>query len=307
MMFSNGYGGTWKTPQHMLWMLGGGIAEKTAGWGRACCGTSSATPSAPSPSIPLGWRGTTAPSSNSPRPSTTNGLSTACRSWPTPLKTPDATTPTFSPTAAGRGRTSGVAGSWMPCSKRPDRRGLAVGRGQESPPGLPTRHERRQRRFRPLYAPPVPSDRRIGLADAATPFGGLIQSGSRRSRMGIHFPPSPCFGGERRVRLSGRDPIHVRGRKKTGNSPSASDYAISRVGDITPGVLAKRTASGTEGFDGFANRIPWAAVRSGTDPAAAATANIMTRAARRGKRLEGRAVREAGARPNNRRRPARWP
>ncbi len=55
------------------------------------------------------------------------------------------------------------------------------------------------------------------------------------------------------------DPIHVPNRK--GNGLSASDYAISVVGDITPGVLGKLMASGTEGFDGWANRFLWAAVK----------------------------------------------
>jgi Bifunctional DNA primase/polymerase, N-terminal/Protein of unknown function (DUF3987) len=42
---------------------------------------------------------------------------------------------------------------------------------------------------------------------------------------------------------------------------STSDYAISLVGDITPGHLDKLMGSGTEGFDGWANRFLWAKVR----------------------------------------------
>jgi hypothetical protein len=59
------------------------------------------------------------------------------------------------------------------------------------------------------------------------------------------------------------EPIHVPNRK--GNGLSTSGYAISMVGDITPGVLRNMMDNGTEGFDGFANRFLWVVVRSDTD------------------------------------------
>jgi hypothetical protein len=55
------------------------------------------------------------------------------------------------------------------------------------------------------------------------------------------------------------EPIHLPNRK--GNALSASDYAVSVYGDVTPGVLRKTLETGTEGFDGFANRFLWAAVK----------------------------------------------
>jgi len=61
------------------------------------------------------------------------------------------------------------------------------------------------------------------------------------------------------------EPIHLPNRKRTGNALSATDYAVSMVGDITPGMIRKLMAQGTEGFDGFANRFLWAAVKSDTD------------------------------------------
>jgi Bifunctional DNA primase/polymerase, N-terminal/Protein of unknown function (DUF3987) len=57
-------------------------------------------------------------------------------------------------------------------------------------------------------------------------------------------------------------PIHVVNRKS--NALSASDYAVSVCGDITPGMLGKMEASGTEGFDGWMNRFLWAKMRDDT-------------------------------------------
>ena len=57
------------------------------------------------------------------------------------------------------------------------------------------------------------------------------------------------------------EPIHVPNRKKNGNALSATDYAVSLIGDITPGVLRKLLEGGTEAFDGWANRFLWAAVK----------------------------------------------
>src|SRR5581483_5608786 len=56
------------------------------------------------------------------------------------------------------------------------------------------------------------------------------------------------------------DPIHVPNRK--ANALGSSGYAISLVGDITPGALQKTLATGTEAFDGFANRFLWVKVKS---------------------------------------------
>jgi hypothetical protein len=55
------------------------------------------------------------------------------------------------------------------------------------------------------------------------------------------------------------EPMHVPNRKSNGLS--ASNYAISLVGDITPGWLDKLMGGGTEGFDGWANRFLWAKVK----------------------------------------------
>lgn len=49
---------------------------------------------------------------------------------------------------------------------------------------------------------------------------------------------------------------------RKSNALATSAYAISMVGDITPGVIRKLLESGTEAFDGAANRYLWAAVRS---------------------------------------------
>jgi hypothetical protein len=57
------------------------------------------------------------------------------------------------------------------------------------------------------------------------------------------------------------EPIHVPNRKKTGNALASTGYAISVLSSITPGVLAKMLATGTEAFDGFANRFLWARIR----------------------------------------------
>jgi hypothetical protein len=56
------------------------------------------------------------------------------------------------------------------------------------------------------------------------------------------------------------EPISIPNRK--GNALSSSDYAISMVGDITPGMVRKLMDGGTEAFDGWANRYLWACVRS---------------------------------------------
>ena len=56
------------------------------------------------------------------------------------------------------------------------------------------------------------------------------------------------------------DSILVPNRK--ANSLITSGYTISIVGDITPGALQKILATGTEGFDGFANRFLWTKVKS---------------------------------------------
>jgi hypothetical protein len=56
------------------------------------------------------------------------------------------------------------------------------------------------------------------------------------------------------------DPIHVPNRK--ANALGSSGYGISLVGDITPGALQKTLATGTEAFDGFANRFLWVKVKS---------------------------------------------
>lgn len=56
------------------------------------------------------------------------------------------------------------------------------------------------------------------------------------------------------------EPIHVPNRK--GNALSTTDYSVSVVGDITPAVLQKLLASGTESVDGFANRFLWCVCRS---------------------------------------------
>jgi hypothetical protein len=41
------------------------------------------------------------------------------------------------------------------------------------------------------------------------------------------------------------------------NALSTSEYTVSVLGDITPSVLHKLLSTGTEGFDGFANRFLW--------------------------------------------------
>jgi hypothetical protein len=56
------------------------------------------------------------------------------------------------------------------------------------------------------------------------------------------------------------DPVSVPNRN--GNALSTSGYAVSMVGDITPGVLTRLMAGGTEAFDGWANRFLWAKVKS---------------------------------------------
>src|SRR5262249_29275616 len=48
-------------------------------------------------------------------PSTRSGASRACRSWPTPSRTPAAPTRPSSTTAAGRARTRAAAGWWTSC------------------------------------------------------------------------------------------------------------------------------------------------------------------------------------------------
>jgi hypothetical protein len=53
--------------------------------------------------------------------------------------------------------------------------------------------------------------------------------------------------------------IAVPNRK--GNDLMASDYAVSLVGDITPMLLRKLLETGSEAFDGFANRFLWVAVQ----------------------------------------------
>jgi hypothetical protein len=61
------------------------------------------------------------------------------------------------------------------------------------------------------------------------------------------------------------EPIHVPNRRKAGNALSASDYAISMVGDIQPEPLNRLLETGMEAWDGFANRFLWAKVRSMND------------------------------------------
>lgn len=56
--------------------------------------------------------------------------------------------------------------------------------------------------------------------------------------------------------------LAVPNRKKTGNRLTASEYAISFVGDIQPDVLRKLLTAGMEAFDGSANRYLWCLVRS---------------------------------------------
>ena len=41
---------------------------------------------------------------------------------------------------------------------------------------------------------------------------------------------------------------------RKGNALSTTDYTVSVVGDITPGVIRKTLETGTEAFDGYANR-----------------------------------------------------
>jgi hypothetical protein len=56
------------------------------------------------------------------------------------------------------------------------------------------------------------------------------------------------------------EPMQIPNRKSNGLS--ASDYAISLVGDITPEMLERLMGGGgTEGFDGWANRFLWAKVK----------------------------------------------
>jgi hypothetical protein len=56
------------------------------------------------------------------------------------------------------------------------------------------------------------------------------------------------------------EPVHIPNRRD--NSLVSSDYAVSLFGDITPKVLVKALATGTEGFDGYANRFLWVKVWS---------------------------------------------
>jgi hypothetical protein len=55
------------------------------------------------------------------------------------------------------------------------------------------------------------------------------------------------------------DTISIPNRK--GNDLKASDYAVSMIADITPDALRKLLSTGTEAFDGFANRFLWVAVQ----------------------------------------------
>jgi hypothetical protein len=56
------------------------------------------------------------------------------------------------------------------------------------------------------------------------------------------------------------EPVHVLNRQH--NALTSSGYALSLFGDITPKALVKALATGTESFDGFANRFLWVKVRS---------------------------------------------
>jgi hypothetical protein len=60
-------------------------------------------------------------------------------------------------------------------------------------------------------------------------------------------------------------PIHVPNRKKNGTALSSTEYTVSVVGDITPGVLRRMMGNGTEAFDGWANRFLWCYVQSDMD------------------------------------------
>src|SRR5262245_8581950 len=86
-------------------------------------------PSAPSRLTPLG---SLLPSSPLLRVSTRSAISTAFPSWGTRCKTPGATTPTSSATAAPTARTSAAAGSSIWCWERRDR-GLARPFGATNP------------------------------------------------------------------------------------------------------------------------------------------------------------------------------
>ena len=60
------------------------------------------------------------------------------------------------------------------------------------------------------------------------------------------------------------EPIHVPNRKSNGTALATSGYSISVYGDITPGALHKTLATGTEGFDGNADRYLSAQLRGDT-------------------------------------------
>ena len=59
------------------------------------------------------------------------------------------------------------------------------------------------------------------------------------------------------------DPINVPNRGS--NALVASGYSIGVLGDITPGALSKLLSTGTEAFDGYANRFLWCSVVSQRD------------------------------------------
>jgi hypothetical protein len=101
----------------------------------------------------------------------------------------------------------------------------------------------------------------------------VLLPGAADKRMLVRLPElSRCFklGRRENATLSEHlreawdgEPIHVPNRK--GNALSTTGYSVSVCGDVTPGVVRKLLESGTEGFDGFANRFLWAVVRSGRD------------------------------------------
>ncbi len=102
-----------------------------------------------------------------------------------------------------------------------------------------------------LVPPPPPADKRrlVRLSELSRCFTVSRRDGSSLS--------------EYLREMWDGDPISVPNRGS--NALSASDYAVSMVGDITPGVLQRVLSSGTEAFDGSANRMLWCVVRSNRD------------------------------------------
>jgi hypothetical protein len=67
--------------------------------------------------------------------------------------------------------------------------------------------------------------------------------------------------------------LSIANRKQ--NALSATGYAVSVVGDITPTVLPKLLAKGTEGEDGWANRFLWCCLRSVRDIPSGGNMNVL--------------------------------